>query len=231
MEPPIRRWKAAVGVAVVTAATLWGAAHGCDVDAALGGDSQWDAVINALDKPSTGKYSRPQFGPGLSSFDADRNGCTERDDALRRGVNEPGEYVRSGDHDGCPVTAAYLRDPYTGKWLPKGDLEAEHVIPLKWAWVHGADRWPRSRRIQFATDHANVVMASEHENASKGGKGPAGYMPDSDPCQYARWWVTVAHRYDLQLPASDAQVLQRACSTGRRRKVKRDKACSWHSDE
>ena len=35
-------------------------------------------------------------------------------------------------------------------------MGTKHVVPLKWAWDHGADTWSRDKREKFANDPVNL---------------------------------------------------------------------------
>lgn len=59
--------------------------------------------------------------------------------------------------DGCRVVSGRWYDPYTGKtFTTSSPLDIDHLVPLAWAWDHGADEWTDRRRRAFALDTRNL---------------------------------------------------------------------------
>ncbi|GJL80818.1 MAG: hypothetical protein DHS20C01_04520 [marine bacterium B5-7] len=56
-------------------------------------------------------------------------------------------------------------------------VDIDHIVPLAWAWRHGADKWAREQRISFANDPDNLIVAGSASNRSKGARGPDEWMP------------------------------------------------------
>jgi hypothetical protein len=53
----------------------------------------------------------------------------------------------------CDVLAGEWYDPYSDETFTiSKDLDLDHIVPLKFAHGHGADKWSRERKKQFAND-------------------------------------------------------------------------------
>ena len=107
--------------------------------------------------PSSGKYRREAFGRGWD--DADHNCMNTRHELL---LKQSTSTVDTGSNR-CTVNRGRWFDPYTGKTFYNArELDIDHLVPLKWAWDHGADRWTNDKRLRFANDEVNLfaVQAS-----------------------------------------------------------------------
>lgn len=164
-----------------------------------------EAISTYLAKlpPGVPPYSRSDFGDGWA---ATGHGCDVRQEVLQRDIVAPTVVTR------CGPTAGTLHDPYTGTDLvgPTSLLDIDHLVPLGWAWSHGASAWPAAQRVQFYNDVSNLVTVDAHSNRAKGDDGLDRWLPPSHPCTYALRFQTVANRYGLYDSALPAEV-QVAC--------------------
>ena len=64
------------------------------------------------------------------------------------------------------------------------EVDIDHVVPLKWAWDHGANKWTKAKREQFANDPANLLSVERSLNRQKGAKGLYEWLPPKNQCQY-----------------------------------------------
>ena len=158
-------------------------------------------------EPRPGGYQRTQDFGAAWSYDADHNGCRQRDDVLRRDLTQ----VRLRGR--CTVMSGVLLDPYTGSTIHFTRADAEkvqidHVYPLAAAWAHGARSWTAQRRLQFANDLANLLAASGTANQQKSDSTPAEWQPRAaERCDYAERYVRVATTYRLTVSAADRRAL------------------------
>ncbi|MBT9385799.1 HNH endonuclease family protein [Pseudooceanicola sp. CBS1P-1] len=109
---------------------------------------------------------------------------------------------------GCTVKSGKWIDPYTGKtFRTASDLDIDHIVPLKWAWDHGANRWNSAKAERFANDPANLVAASASANRSKGAKGPLDWMPGNNAyrCTYIQDFEKLVKSYGLTLSATESR--------------------------
>ena len=124
--------------------------------------------------------------------------------------------VAFADGAGCHVTSGRWYDPYTNStFTDDDDLDIDHIVPLKWAYEHGADKWPERIRAAFANDTLNVIAVSLSANRSKGAKGPTEWMPanQSFRCQYLQRFQVVTQKYQLAFTARESRVLSRQFSS------------------
>ncbi|KZE89565.1 HNH endonuclease family protein [Microbacterium sp. TNHR37B] len=175
------------------------------------------STLPVAEDDATGQYFREQFGQAW--YDQDRNGCDTRNDVLRRDLTDV--VIKEGTRD-CKVLTGVLDDPYTGKrvdFVAGADTSAlvqiDHVIPLSWAWRHGAERWTFEQRQEFANDPDNLRATSGSVNQSKSDSGPSQWMPPqkTSECAYAQTWVEVLAKWKLSLTAADREALAGALAT------------------
>lgn len=177
-----------------------------DADALAGASSDLDALTVA-ELDSGGDYDRDLFGQRWA--DIDRNGCDQRNDALRAGAVEV--TTKPGTH-GCVVLEATIQDPYTGTTIDfvKGEntVDIDHVVPLSRAWQQGASSWPEERREEFANTSGNLLAVDASANRSKGDRGPEEWMPDAGRCGYVVQWIDVKTEFELSVSAEEKSALE-----------------------
>jgi hypothetical protein len=156
------------------------------------------------------RYQRDAFGQRWA--DVERNGCDQRNDVLARDLVQAA--LREGS--GCVVVAGTLLDPYTGTAIPfergqdtSAAVQIDHVVPLAWAWQHGAASWTIAERQLFANDLANLLAVDGPTNGAKSSSGPGEWLPPAaaHSCLYVTRWVFVLDRYDLAIGADDHAVV------------------------
>lgn len=89
-------------------------------------------------------------------------------------------------------------------------LDIDHVVPLKWAWEHGAASWPKAKRVKFANDPINLIAVEASLNRAKGAQGPDEWLPPNNTCQYVLRFLRITSKYQLQVPPKIAR-LKSAC--------------------
>lgn len=177
-----------------------------DADALAGASSDLDALTIA-ELGHGDDYDRDLFGQRWA--DIDRNGCDQRNDALRAGAVEV--TTKPGTH-GCVVLEATIEDPYTGTTIDfvKGEntVDIDHVVPLSRAWQQGASSWPEERREEFANTSGNLLAVDASANRSKGDRGPEEWMPDAGRCGYVIQWIDVKTEFELSVSAEEKSALE-----------------------
>lgn len=174
--------------------------------------------ISVAEGENGNTYDREgKFGPAWG-YDLNGNGCDTRNDILARDLKD----TKVGK-DGCTVLSGKMvNDPYTGKtydWQRGRStsmaVQIDHIIPLKYAWMHGADKWSQETREQYANDPDVLVAADGPANAAKGAKGPSQWEPEnkSYTCQYANDWLKIADKYNLSVDQADADWLSDTISS------------------
>lgn len=120
------------------------------------------------------------------AFDYNANECNTRNDILKRDLVEI-TFEPSVAHEKCTISSGVLIDPYSGERVEytKGPVSSQavqidHVVPLAFAFAHGAWNWPADKRLAFANDPLNLVTTAGHVNGEKSDSGLLD-APQSDP--------------------------------------------------
>lgn len=158
-------------------------------------------------KATTGGYSREQFGRGWADTDGDCQ--NSRHEAL---IAQSTGQVRFKTGRECQVTAGRWISPFTGAVIhDPSQIDIDHVVPLKWAWEHGANQWPKAKREKFANDPVNLLSVEASLNRQKGAKGLSEWLPPASRCEYASRFIRVAKSYGLQVPKRYLNIQEQVC--------------------
>ena len=158
------------------------------------------------------EYDRDYFGDWA---DTDRDCLNTRHELLAQLSTGP---VRMSAN-GCRVIGGRWLDPYTDViFTDSNDLDIDHLVPLHWAWMHGAWAWSAALRAEFANDPRNLFAVDDGTNKEKGAKGPLDWLPPSADftCQYlSRFWrVVLIYGLIAEEPEATAMRQQRAIFCG-----------------
>ncbi|KIP03312.1 hypothetical protein PHLGIDRAFT_245613 [Phlebiopsis gigantea 11061_1 CR5-6] len=143
-------------------------------------------------------YARSQF----KTWDIISGTCDTRETVLKRdGTN----VVTSS---ACAATSGNWVSPYDGVATTlASDLDIDHLVPLKEAWISGARDWTAAQREAFANDltRPQLVAVTDNLNEAKSDKDIANWVPPlaSYQCTYARAWVEVKHYYNLTIDSAE----------------------------
>ncbi|GAA1988965.1 hypothetical protein GCM10009799_13340 [Nocardiopsis rhodophaea] len=169
------------------------------------------AEIEIAEPRPRGDYERKEFGS--SWIDTDKNGCSTRNDVLRRDLED------ARVNADCKVLEGTLEDPYTGKTIefsadkPQA-VQVDHLVPLSLAWRMGASEWDRDKRVQFANDPDNLFASDGPANMQKGDAGPGEWKPyEGFQCSYAVSYVDVTLDYGLPIAREDKAGLEEMLGT------------------
>jgi hypothetical protein len=122
------------------------------------------------------------------------------------------EYNRSNwrhwiDEDGdCQNTRAE-----TGAIFTRADqLDIDHVVPIKWAYDHGAKNWSKDKKMIFANDEYNLMAVDLRLNRQKGAKGPNHWMPPNPDyrCKYLNRFNRIVSKYGLVYNDQEKQFMK-----------------------
>ena len=154
-----------------------------------GEHSRWNGDI-----PEIEEYERRYFG--WSWLDEDGDGQNSRTEALI--LQNVGTLVFTDETERL-VKRGLWRSLYTnGVLTDASTVDIDHIIPLKWAWDHGAWRWTYQQRKDFANDHRNLLSCEASLNRSKGAKGPDEWMPPENQSAYLLRWKRLLLLYRLR---------------------------------
>jgi len=92
---------------------------------------------------------------------------------------------------------------------PYGVLEIDHVIPLYWAWRHGADQWTYKKRNKFANDSRFLIITTKSVNASKSALGADLFLPVKQAlaCSYISTFQLGVIEYGLRLSLKESTLI------------------------
>ncbi|MFZ3229478.1 MAG: DUF1524 domain-containing protein [Pseudobdellovibrio sp.] len=120
----------------------------------------------------------------------------------------------------CSVEKGEWVDPYAGKVLTdaKLDIQIDHMVPLKNAYVSGAYAWDYKTRCLYGNylgANFHLISVAGVENQRKGDKGPDGYMPSniSYTCTYLKNWLTIKTLWNLTMTPDEATAIKKLISS------------------
>lgn len=93
------------------------------------------------------------------------------------------------------------------KYKLSDSVSVDHIVPLKYAHLHGMDTASKVSKLSFGVDTLNFALVSMRINSSKGDKGPSKFMPKYNRCFYVSRWDAVVSRYGLRIDAQDSAAL------------------------
>ncbi|RYP04801.1 hypothetical protein DL764_004217 [Monosporascus ibericus] len=155
-----------------------------------------------------GTYDRDLF-PHWGSIEGN---CNAREYVLRR----DGTGVEVGNN--CYPTAGSWTSPYDGaRHVDPPDVDIDHMVPLKNAWISGASAWTTGRRRAFANDvdSPQLWAVTGSVNRSKGDRSPDEWTPPlrSFHCTYAASWIAVKDKYALSASSAEVDALNAMLDT------------------
>lgn len=109
----------------------------------------------------------------------------------------------------CRVVAGNWLGPYTGeRYDDAGEVDIDHLVPLKNAHLSGGWRWNKARKEDYANSTAadyHLIAVDKRANRAKGARGPEEWQPpdESYHCLYALDWIAVKAAWGLT--ATDAE--------------------------
>ncbi|KAI0023690.1 hypothetical protein F4780DRAFT_776707 [Xylariomycetidae sp. FL0641] len=178
-----------------------------DIPSASTAQEQLDGLTTGANEDD-GSYDRDLF-PHWISVD----GCSTRETVLQR----DGDGVEVGDD--CYPTAGTWLSVYDGEEFDDpSDLDIDHMVPLKNAWISGASEWTTDDREAYANDLTNTPQlwaVSASSNRSKGDDSPDEWKPELESfhCTYAEAWIAVKAYYDLTVTDAERGALQEMLDT------------------
>ncbi|ANE03822.1 HNH endonuclease family protein [Corynebacterium crudilactis] len=186
--------------------------------------AEYRELLNGLDQkgraPKTA-YDREKFGSAWTddvTVEFGKNGCDTRNDILQRDlVNYE---FRESDKQ-CLIGTGTLYDPFSGETIAfargerSSEVQIDHIVPLKDAWVKGAWRWSDQKRKDFANDPDNLLAVKGSLNQQKGASDAATWLPPNDAfrCDYAKKIITIKDRYKVSVTKAEATALHEQLDT------------------
>ena len=109
----------------------------------------------------------------------------------------------------CRVESGRWTDPFGGEvFTDPGDIDIDHMVPLKNAHLSGAWEWTKARKREYANDLGNtehLLAVKDSLNQQKGAKGPEEWRPPDEGywCEYATAWEGIKVRWELSMSETE----------------------------
>jgi hypothetical protein len=103
-------------------------------------------------------------------------------------------------------------DPYSGDTFTISKaLGLDHIVPLKFAHGHGADKWNSELKAIFANNLDNLILVKASLNRQKGARGLTKWLADNFPyrCDYIARFNAVMVKYKLSYIPSEQRLINR----------------------
>ena len=142
-------------------------------------------------------YNRSMFMTDWATF----SGCINvREQVLIRDAKATIVYGQLNGKN-CSIVSSTWICPYTGKVVTDPlKLDVDHMVPLKWAFDHGAKNWSAQKKNQYAnflTDVTHLVAVDSSANSQKSDKGPDRWLPTEGKCAYIRKFDAIVKKWEL----------------------------------
>jgi hypothetical protein len=114
----------------------------------------------------------------------------------------------------CRIYSASWYDPYSDEYFHlASDLQIDHVVPLKNAYLAGGWDWSQAKRCNYSNFmgyEMHLLAVQSHANLSKGDRGPDAYFPINSQfqCQYVAMWLRIKAYWHLKLAIPEANAIQ-----------------------
>ena len=99
--------------------------------------------------------------------------------------------------NGCTVEGGHWDDPYTALiYTSAKDIQIDHVVALKNAYMTGAHEWDFKKRCLYANYLGNefhLLSVNGKENLKKSDSSPSAYVPPNKTytCQFIKVWLNI----------------------------------------
>ena len=113
----------------------------------------------------------------------------------------------------CRVETGRWYGAFTGTYVElPGDLDVDHLVPLKNAHLSGGWRWQPSRKVEYANyldDGDHLIAVTAGANRSNGAKGPEEWRPPDEGywCEYAVNWTEVKSQWGLTMTRDESRAV------------------------
>ena len=159
-------------------------------------------TINELPKYD---YDRTEYEKPVQSYVLDGNKVNRNNYAWKTS-----KWFNSEDFTyQCPYTGTIVKDDEDKKEDSDfGNLDYDHIVPIKSAHLRGGKDWTAEQRNAFAYDQWVGVDVLNKANRSKSDKGPTEYLPDVNVEDYCYSWLLICSKYNLAMTPEEIKVCQ-----------------------
>ncbi|MGZ3771342.1 MAG: HNH endonuclease family protein [Bdellovibrio sp.] len=115
---------------------------------------------------------------------------------------------------GCTVATGDWVDPYAGgEYTQARDIQIDHFVPLKNAYISGGYKWSPHQRCLYANFLGNkfhLLPVYGQENTKKSDMSPVGYMPPNSDyaCTYLEQWLKVKMIWKLGITPPEKEAIE-----------------------
>lgn len=158
-------------------------------------------IVDAL--PTTADYNRTNFEKPVKSYTLDGKKVNRNDYAWKTSP-----YFNEADFTyTCPYTGKVITDMDDNKEdNDYGNIDYDHIVPLKSAYLRGASEWTDEQRNAYAYDQSVGVDVLNSANRSKSDKGPAEWLPDINRGSYCYSWLVICQKYNLSMTQEEIDI-------------------------
>lgn len=159
------------------------------------------------------KYHREeQFGRWIN--DPDDSTCYNTRALVL--IRDSDKEVSFAENNKCSVVTGSWHDDYTGEIFTKREeIQIDHFVALKNAYISGAHRWNFRARCLYANYlgydfHLKSVNASQ--NMKKSDRSPEKYMPPNPEytCTYLKNWLSIKFLWGMRMTSSESTFIYNA---------------------
>jgi hypothetical protein len=169
----------------------------------------WQTVVSKKTINAPAYIRKIHFGSWVKNS-SDSNCYSTRAKVL---IRDSKKSVTFKDNN-CTVDSGEWLDPYSLETLTNAqDMQIDHMVPLKDAYISGAYKWTYQARCLYGNYlgyKAHLISAYGEENNQKGDQTPADYMPPNDAykCQYLKDWLFVKGLWGLTMDTAEASAIK-----------------------
>jgi hypothetical protein len=167
-----------------------------------------DWVFHELPRPEVPEKYKRKFHFGSWIKDPSHETCLNvRGLVLTRDAQGPIFYA---DDKKCRITSSLWIDPYTNTQISNAeDVQIDHMVPLKNAYISGAWSWTPSQRCLYSNFMGNefhLIPVLGTENGRKSDSTPEKYIPPRREyiCKYLVNWLKIKLIWNLKLAKEEA---------------------------
>lgn len=172
---------------------------------------RWNVATEDPPLPTIPYNRRQQFGAWINP-DHDSSDCLDvRNLVLIRDSVAP---VQMRELAPCKVGTGRWHDPYTTLALQQShEVQIDHVVPLKDAFINGAWKWNYQARCLYANYmgyRSHLIPVEGSENMQKSDRAPDRYMPPNSSfrCQYLKVWLSIKLIWRLGMQREEARAIK-----------------------
>lgn len=145
--------------------------------------------------------------------DYNSNCRNTREEFLLITSNRP---VKFKSYKRCIVKYGHWYGVYGRKTFTKAsDVYIDHIVPIKHAHRHGADKWTRAKRRAFANEYNNLLVIGNSFKQSKSDNAPHEWLPPNKSfwCEYGKRWTYIKNKYGLHYSGQERITLIQLAET------------------